>query len=97
VGLASRARPCAALTRLFGFIATPNWAAARPRRPSQLRCFLLDPQKYYVIGGIFKENPREFKRISEILPEMKADVICILADFHTAESVLATTIFSDSF
>jgi hypothetical protein len=43
--LAARARPCAARTRLFGFIAMPNGALRAPR-PSQLRCFLLDPQKY---------------------------------------------------
>ncbi len=34
--LAARARPCAARTRLFGFIATPNGALRTPR-PSQLR------------------------------------------------------------
>ena len=35
--MASRARPCAARTRLFGLIATPNGALRTPR-PSQLRC-----------------------------------------------------------
>ncbi len=35
--LASRARPCAARTRLFGLITTPNGALRAPR-PSQLRC-----------------------------------------------------------
>jgi hypothetical protein len=44
--LAARARPCAARTRLLGFIATPNGALRAPTPPSQLRCFLFDPQKY---------------------------------------------------
>ncbi len=47
VGFGARARPCAACTRLFGFINTPNGALrAPPPRPSQLRYFLFDPQKY---------------------------------------------------
>ncbi len=42
-----RARPCAARTRLFGLIATPNGALRDPHlRPSQLRCFLFDPKKF---------------------------------------------------
>jgi hypothetical protein len=36
--LAARARPCAARTRLFGLINTPNGALRAP--PSQLRCSL---------------------------------------------------------
>ena len=39
-------RPCAARTRLFGLKATPNGALRFPSHPSQLRCFLIDPQKY---------------------------------------------------
>ncbi len=45
--MAARARPCAARTRLFELIATPNGALrAPPPRPSQLRCFLFEPEKY---------------------------------------------------
>ena len=45
--LAARARPCAARTRLFGLIATPNGALRTPHlRPSQLRCFSFDPKKF---------------------------------------------------
>ncbi len=42
--LAARARPCAARTRLFGLIATPNGALRAPV-PAH-RSFLFDPQKY---------------------------------------------------
>jgi hypothetical protein len=41
--LAARARQCAARTGLFGLNAKPNGALRAPR-PSQLRCFLFDPQ-----------------------------------------------------
>ena len=44
--MAARARPCAARTRLFELIATPNGALRAPPRPLRLRCFLFDPQKY---------------------------------------------------
>ncbi len=51
--LAARARPCAARTRLFELIATPNGPLrAPPPRPLQLRCFLFfflstGPQRQY--------------------------------------------------
>ncbi len=44
--MASRARPCASRTRLLELIATQTVRCAPPPRPTQLRCFSFDPQKY---------------------------------------------------
>ncbi len=45
--LAARARPCAARTRLFGLIATPN-GALRAQPPIAASLFLIRPPKIYI-------------------------------------------------
>jgi hypothetical protein len=49
--LASRARPCAARTRLFGHIASPNGALRAPP-PIKLRCFLFDTKNIYNLSNL---------------------------------------------
>jgi hypothetical protein len=66
--LASRARPCATRTRLFGDIASPNGALRAPR-PSQLRCLLFDPQNILNLSNLGR--PRQglysFNRTTEAM------------------------------
>ncbi len=50
--MAARARPCAARTRLFGLIATPNRALRAPH-PSQLRCFFYVFTRAACVKGLF--------------------------------------------
>jgi hypothetical protein len=57
-------RPCAARTRLFGLIATPNGALrAPPPRPLQLRCFKLNLSNW----GRPRHGPFPFHRNTETM------------------------------
>ena len=83
--MAARARPCAARTRLFWLIDTPNGALHAPPCPSQLRCFLLDLQiykickvltyeEYRAVSGVFQniDPPTPFHSASVSSPAPKA-------------------------
>jgi hypothetical protein len=74
--LASRARPCAARTRLFGFIATPNGALRAPPSPP-IAASYSTPKNIYNLLNLGR--PRQGLFSFHWTPEaMKYDVLCPL-------------------
>ncbi len=80
--MASRARPCAARTRLFQLIATPNRALRAPLCPSQLRCLLFDPKNKQNILNLDRPHPGLFS-FHGITDAMKYEVSCPCPTHHS--------------
>jgi hypothetical protein len=55
--LASRERPCAARTRLFGFIATPNGALRAPPAHRSFAASYLTPKNIYNLSNLGRPRP----------------------------------------
>ncbi len=85
--MASRARPCAARTRLFGFIATPNGALRAPP-PIAASLLLIRPQKIFTIYRTWAAYVRDFFLSTEA---MKYEVPAPAP--HIAASLILPAIF----